>query len=148
MWSEHVLSINDITAWGLTHPWANADQVEQDLLLSRAICAIADHDYLGTELIATKLRALYQRSKGRDLFDIWLALTTIELDPDDILTVFAPYRPTGHTPNAAIANLQAELLNPDFRRDLDELAAQPPIPYDPDQAADLVINNLLRHSEP
>ena len=27
------------------------------------------------ELIATKLRALYQRSKGRDLFDVWLALT-------------------------------------------------------------------------
>lgn len=26
------------------------------------------------ELIATKLRALYQRKKGRDLFDIWLAL--------------------------------------------------------------------------
>ncbi|MBR3316477.1 MAG: nucleotidyl transferase AbiEii/AbiGii toxin family protein [Atopobiaceae bacterium] len=25
------------------------------------------------ELVATKLRALYQRSKGRDLFDLWLA---------------------------------------------------------------------------
>jgi predicted nucleotidyltransferase component of viral defense system len=27
------------------------------------------------ELVATKLRALYQRKKGRDLFDLWLALT-------------------------------------------------------------------------
>src|SRR5947207_4494711 len=27
------------------------------------------------ELLATKLRALYQRSKGRDLFDLWLGLT-------------------------------------------------------------------------
>jgi len=25
-----------------------------------------------SELLATKLRALYQRSKGRDLFDLWL----------------------------------------------------------------------------
>ena len=27
------------------------------------------------ELMGTKLRALYQRTKGRDLFDLWLALT-------------------------------------------------------------------------
>ncbi|MDR2567455.1 MAG: nucleotidyl transferase AbiEii/AbiGii toxin family protein [Bifidobacteriaceae bacterium] len=33
------------------------------------------------ELVATKIRALYQRSKGRDLFDLWLALTTLNLDP-------------------------------------------------------------------
>ena len=41
-----MLSVNDITAWGITHPWASTDQVEQDLLLSRAICAIADDPYL------------------------------------------------------------------------------------------------------
>lgn len=28
------------------------------------------------ELVATKIRALYQRSKGRDLYDIWLAQKT------------------------------------------------------------------------
>jgi len=33
------------------------------------------------ELVATKLRALYQRRMGRDLFDLWLALTHIGLDP-------------------------------------------------------------------
>lgn len=29
------------------------------------------------ELVATTLRALYQRRKGRDLFDLWLALTQL-----------------------------------------------------------------------
>jgi predicted nucleotidyltransferase component of viral defense system len=29
------------------------------------------------ELLWTKLRALYQRKKGRDLFDLWLALTDL-----------------------------------------------------------------------
>ncbi|CAN5474868.1 hypothetical protein BH23ACT9_BH23ACT9_02170 [soil metagenome] len=33
------------------------------------------------ELVATKLRALFQRKKGRDLFDLWVALTVLGLDP-------------------------------------------------------------------
>lgn len=32
------------------------------------------------ELVATKLRALFQRKKGRDLFDLWLALTVLGLN--------------------------------------------------------------------
>ena len=37
------------------------------------------------ELVATKLRALYQRKKGRDLYDLWLALSILELDPKAIV---------------------------------------------------------------
>lgn len=33
--------------------------------------------YQIAELVASKLRALYQRSKGRDLFDLWLAVTRL-----------------------------------------------------------------------
>ncbi len=40
-----------ITAWGVAHPWPTREQVEQDLLLSRAICAIATDPYLGQELV-------------------------------------------------------------------------------------------------
>ncbi len=40
--------------------------------------------YHAEELLATKLRALYQRSKGRDLFDIWLGLTILNADPEQI----------------------------------------------------------------
>ena len=34
--------------------------------------------YSKNELLGTKLRALYQRKKGRDLFDLWHAAGTIE----------------------------------------------------------------------
>ncbi|MDA1088439.1 MAG: nucleotidyl transferase AbiEii/AbiGii toxin family protein, partial [Verrucomicrobia bacterium] len=40
------------------------------------------------ELLGTKLRALYQRRKGRDLFDLWLGLTKGGADPEAILTIF------------------------------------------------------------
>ena len=44
------------------------------------------------ELIATKLRALYQRKKGRDLFDIWLALQQYpKLDTKDVIKCFKEY---------------------------------------------------------
>ena len=33
------------------------------------------HTFSPAEMVATKIRALYQRRKGRDLYDIWLALT-------------------------------------------------------------------------
>ena len=42
------------------------------------------------ELVATKLRALYQRLKGRDLFDLWLAITELGIDPVEIVDAFAP----------------------------------------------------------
>lgn len=48
------------------------------------------------ELFATKIRALYQRKKGRDLFDMWLALTELEVSGTNIVAAFGPYRPEGH----------------------------------------------------
>ena len=40
----------DIIAWGVDHPWPELDQIEQDLLLSEAICEISNDDLLGSEL--------------------------------------------------------------------------------------------------
>ena len=34
---------------------------------------------MDAELIATKIRALYQRKKGRDLFYMWLGITELGL---------------------------------------------------------------------
>ena len=39
-----------ITAWSLTAPWAEPRQVEQDLIISRALVEIFNHDLLGAEL--------------------------------------------------------------------------------------------------
>ncbi len=96
------------------------------------------------ELVSTKLRALYQRSKGRDLFDLWLALTRLAIPPDEILTSFAPYRPEKYTGSLAIANLELKLQDDVFRRDLDALVGQWPDDYDIDAAAVLVIEHLLQ----
>ncbi len=40
----------NITAWSLTAPWAEPRQVEQDLIISRALVEIFNHNLLGTEL--------------------------------------------------------------------------------------------------
>ncbi len=43
------------------------------------------------ELIATKLRALYQRKKGRDLFDLWLAINHSGFDAEKTIDAFKFY---------------------------------------------------------
>lgn len=46
------------------------------------------------ELLATKLRALYQRRKGRDLFDLAVALENTKVDPGGIVKAFGEYMHT------------------------------------------------------
>ena len=43
------------------------------------------------ELFGTKLRALFQRKKGRDLFDLWLALEGGTIQPTRVLACFERY---------------------------------------------------------
>lgn len=226
-----------VTAWSMDHPWPDADQVEQDLLLTQAICEISSDGLLGRELVirggtafhklyldrprrysedldfvrtsaggigdvmkrltemgrslgfevrtqmtrhpkvfwrftsasgvrrkikleintferspmlplttrllaidnrwysgsakvpvfqveelcATKVRALYQRSKGRDLFDLWLALTELGVDPEAIAGAFVAYRPEGLTRGLMMRNLEAKLVDRAFCSDCDVL---------------------------
>ncbi|MFZ2964372.1 MAG: nucleotidyl transferase AbiEii/AbiGii toxin family protein [Rhodoglobus sp.] len=254
-----MIPANAITAWGVQRPWPTPEQIEQDLLLSRAICAIAGDEYLGeelvfrggtalhklhleqpfrysedldyvrrtaggivpltqaltllgeslgfkvntrisehpkvfwratagsgvplrikievntherspalpllhhehrvesswwtgsaavltfqpAELVATKIRALYQRSKGRDLFDLWLALDHLRLDPAEILAAFGPYRPAGLTAARARENLARKLNDRGFRTDLDPLVTAWPEGYGLDTAAALIGSELL-----
>ena len=95
------------------------------------------------ELVATKLRALYQRSKGRDLFDLWLTITTLGQLPADIVAAFAPYRPPGYTRNLAEQNLRRKLDDVGFRTDLDLLLTVWPAGYAIDVAAELVIEEVI-----
>ena len=99
--------------------------------------------FVPAELVATKLRALYQRSKGRDVFDLWLALEQLRLEPADILECFAPYRPANYSSAAAIANLRGKLSSPSFRNDTDLLVTETPAGYDIDTAAERIIDQLL-----
>ena len=249
----------DIIAWGVEHPWPELDQIEQDLLLSQAICEIANDRLLGNELtlrggtafhklfmrqpyrysedldyvrstaggigevtgrlmdlgrelgfqvstkitqypkvfwkytassgvpskikieintferspalgftfiehtvaspyyngrakvrtfhqeelVSTKIRALYQRSKGRDLYDIWLALTELQLSPDKILVAFPVYRPDQMTGKNCINNLQRKLRDKEFTTDIMNLIRKDAPPYDVQTAGEYVENVLL-----
>ena len=44
--------------------------------------------YCLNELLGTKLRALYQRKKGRDLFDLYVALSEASVNIDEILRCY------------------------------------------------------------
>ena len=43
------------------------------------------------ELLGTKLRALYQRKKGRDLFDLWYAMGQTNAEPEKIIKAWKFY---------------------------------------------------------
>ena len=43
------------------------------------------------ELLGTKLRALYQRKKGRDLFDLWHAASVLNISPEAVVPCFLRY---------------------------------------------------------
>lgn len=97
------------------------------------------------ELMATKLRALFQRAKGRDLFDLWLSVTQLKVDVAELAECFEQYRPAQYTARRAEQNLRSKVANADFRNDLNDLVATWPPDYDIDTAADLVINDVLVH---
>jgi len=88
------------------------------------------------ELLGTKLRALYQRKKGRDLFDLWFALRHDIVDADSVLRCFDRYmREGGHAVTRAQfeANLHEKASDHDFRDDILPLL-RPDIAWDFDEA--------------
>lgn len=95
------------------------------------------------ELVATKIRALYQRSKGRDLFDLWLALVQLRVPPGDIVDAFAPYRPDGYTSTLGEQNLRRKVGSSAFRSDLDQLVNRWPDGYEIESAAELLIEEVI-----
>jgi len=89
------------------------------------------------ELVATKIRALYQRRKGRDLFDMWLAVEEANLAPEAIAEAYGPYRPDGWTHELALENLAAKLEDTRFTSDLDTLVAVWPERYTVEAGAEI-----------
>ena len=78
------------------------------------------------ELLGTKLRALYQRRKARDLFDLHVALQEKELDADRIIGAFLQYvAHGGHrvTRGAFERNVAEKLRDPQFKADIGPLLA-------------------------
>jgi len=103
--------------------------------------------YAIEELLCTKLRALYQRKKGRDLFDIWYALDQGQIDPAKLLACFRRYMiADGRTVTRAQfeENLARKRRQPDFRDDMAPLL-RPGFPWAFDVAMDSVLADLVAH---
>jgi len=78
------------------------------------------------ELFGTKLRALYQRSKGRDLFDLDYARRNIDINIDKIIRCFRKYMEfsTKKKPPSQkefLRNIEAKEVDPNFAGDMEAL---------------------------
>ena len=97
------------------------------------------------ELLGTKLRALYQRRKGRDLFDVWFAGRTGRADPARVVECFARYlEHEGRAVSRAEfeANLEEKLADRAFAADIGPLIAVG-VEWDFDAAAAYVRNQIV-----
>lgn len=98
------------------------------------------------ELLGTKLRALYQRKKGRDLFDLYVALSETTVNPDDILRCYDRYMSFAvkqpPTRKQFINNLEEKLSDPDFLGDTQNLI-RPDRVYNPQRGYELVLKDLI-----
>ena len=99
------------------------------------------------EMLGTKLRALFQRRRGRDLFDLYWALTQAKpaVNPARIIESFQHYlRMEGSVAgrSAFVALLDARLADRGFCSDMNPLL-RVGITYDPQQAGDYVKTKLL-----
>ena len=100
------------------------------------------------ELMGTELRALYQRSKGRDLFDLWFALVHGTVDTGALFRSFRSYMAEGgHTVTRAQfeRNLHEKARSRGFRRDIRPLLRPDSNQdFDIDEALDVVRERLIR----
>jgi len=106
--------------------------------------------YSINELLGTKLRALYQRSKGRDLFDLDYSRKNSEIDIDQIIFSFKEYIKfaTGNRPPSKkefLMNIEEKEMDPLFTGDMEALIRSE-IKYNQHEAfewlKDVVINKM------
>jgi predicted nucleotidyltransferase component of viral defense system len=95
------------------------------------------------EIAATKLRALFQRAKGRDLFDLWLLTNRVDIDTSLVFQAFSAYRPEGFTSKKAIENLEKKLQDTTFRTDITNIVSTENSEYNVEDAAIQIIETYL-----
>jgi len=96
------------------------------------------------ELLGTKLRALYQRKKGRDLFDLWYILKNHKIQCERVCHCFKQYithDKTSISKDEYIMNLQQKIKDPDFRSDTNGLILVKN--YNLDEAYQTVMDNFI-----
>jgi predicted nucleotidyltransferase component of viral defense system len=103
------------------------------------------------ELLGTKMRALYQRKKGRDLFDLAYALEHAEINADEVIRCYHRYigfvADTPPTYKQFMLNMEEKMNDPEFLGDTTGLL-RPGLAYDPitawEKVNDMLIATLAR----
>jgi predicted nucleotidyltransferase component of viral defense system len=94
------------------------------------------------ELVGTKLRALYQRKKGRDLLDLQLAIQSRKLDVEHVLECYNRYMKfvaeKAPTYKQFMQNMELKLQDPEFLCDTEILLREDAIHFHPQAAWELV----------
>ena len=108
-------------------------------------CAVQSFDI--HEMLGTKMRALFQRVRGRDLFDLYYAITQDPaIEPVKIIESFLYYMKaegTRASKDEFIELLHRRAENPGFRSDMQALL-RTGVAYDVDAAARLVTHRILQ----
>ena len=98
------------------------------------------------ELLGTKLRALYQRKKGRDLYDLYKAFVVVTPDSDKIITCYKEnmkfVAEKGPTRKQFLINLEQKIIDSEFLNDTVFLL-RPTEKYDPEVTFELVKKELI-----
>ena len=102
--------------------------------------------YRLNELLGTKLRALYQRKKGRDLFDLYVALSEASVDIDEILRCYCRYMSfvvqQPPTYKQFVNNMEEKMSDPEFLGDTQNLI-HPNREFNPLLGYELVRSRLI-----
>ena len=100
------------------------------------------------ELLGTKLRALYQRRKGRDLFDLYWAITNCSVEDDKILACYKRYMTfvvdKVPTQKQVLQNLEEKRQDHEFLSDMQAII-RPGIDYTEEEAWKVVRARLIEH---
>ena len=92
------------------------------------------------------MRALYQRKKGRDLFDLAYALENAVVNPEEVVRCYKRYIgfvvDTPPTYKQFVANMDEKMMAPEFTGDTVKLL-RPGISYDPYSAWKTVRETLV-----
>jgi predicted nucleotidyltransferase component of viral defense system len=101
--------------------------------------------YVIEELLATKLRALYQRRKGRDLFDLWYILKDSSISIEKIIEIFNVYCRINNTSisrDMFLENLNQKRQHQDFLNDMNVLLPKH-VQWNFEVAYSFVITNII-----
>jgi predicted nucleotidyltransferase component of viral defense system len=97
------------------------------------------------ELMATKLRALYQRRKGRDLFDLWYAVKQELVSLDRVFDIFSKYCANDGrniSGEEFLKNMELKKNHPYFISDMDYLLPSE-LNWDFEEAYQFVVDKVI-----